>query len=1454
MALLVSLMAVAQRPLTVAAQAAPAFASNAPQTTSEAWTGVIANYDDQDVTTFNTSTDQTQTIQLPENELPQQVAISPDGKTAYVTSTVTYASVQPIDLTTNPATPKTPIDLANGATAIAITPNGSTLLVVDDQDSVVGINTTTDVAGTPIPIQGTVADVVVTPDGSTAWALSNTHSEVYLTPISLSTYQAGTPINVATIQSHPTSIALSPDGRTAYLPSSAVAGSGYGAELSAIDLGTGAETDTYLSYLINAIGQIVISPNGQSAYISGSGGTGNSSLLVDVVDLTQNPPHDSTAVVVDDKPYSMAISPDGSEVYVASYHSNLVQVIDTSDNQVESQTIPTGDGPQGIAITPDQAPVASLHVTPGNAGSPTTFDASASTVPYGSIVNYAWDFGDTQTDDTTTPTDTHTYSTPGSYTATVTETSSGGTSTTQTFTGHTVSNNGGPQAAASATFTVGGLPTTTTLTSSVNPSAIGQSVTLTATVAGSSGLGPPTGSVTFMDGSTAIDTETLSRDGLDGRATYTTSSLSVGTHPLTAVYASTPNFSGSTSAVLNQVVNPLGSTTVTVAPVSTTYGGTVTYSATVTGVGATPTGTVNFTTGTTQLCTATLSGGTGSCTADSAPVGQDTVTGTYSGDGNYGSSSNTASLHVVPAPTTTTVTSSANPSTFGGSVTFTATVSAVSGVGTPTGTVTFEDGGTAIGTGSLSVAGGVDQATLTTSSLTAGRHAIVAVYGGDSNFIDSSSSPALEQVVQMAGATTTVTVTPTSTTFGAGVTYQATVSGPGGTPTGTVTFSVGTTKLCTATLSGGAAKCTADKAPVGQDTVTGAYSGDGNYSGSSGTAALTVAQASTTTDVSAAPDPSSLGQTVTITAIVSGSTPVATPGGTVTFKDGPATLGTGTLSVVDGEDEATLTTSSLSVGQHSITAIYGGDGNFGGSTSTALNQVVTPAASTTTVSVTPSSSTLGESVTYRATVSGAGGTPTGTVTFTAGTTQLCTATLSGGGGSCTADTAPVGADTVTGRYSGDPTHAGSSGTATLTVGRATSTTSLVSSANPSTFGESVTLTATVTAATGVATPGGTVTFKDGSATLGTGTLSQAGGQDQATFTTSSLPVGQHSITAIYDGDGNFDSSTSPALSQLVNQASTTTTVSVMPTTITFGNRAVYRVTVSGPGGTPTGTVAFGVGTARLCTAKLSGGSGACLSSNAPAGQDTVTGEYSGDATYLGSSGTAPLTVVVGGSNTGVTTSVSPSSFGQSVSFTATVTAPQGVPTGTVTFEDGTTVIGSSPVTSQPTSTTGQATFSTAILSVGSHPIIAVYSGDANVSGSSGSVSQVVQRATTTTTLTASSTSITTGQAVTLTATVSDPPGVPGPSGTVTFEESTGAVLGTVAVANGGATFTVSALPTGTYSLVAVYNGDPNYAGSTSSPLQLFVIQPGQPGFPNTGATSRNGGQPSGEVAGGRGGS
>ncbi|MGP8059015.1 MAG: beta strand repeat-containing protein [Acidimicrobiales bacterium] len=189
------------------------------------------------------------------------------------------------------------------------------------------------------------------------------------------------------------------------------------------------------------------------------------------------------------------------------------------------------------------------------------------------------------------------------------------------------------------------------------------------------------------------------------------------------------------------------------------------------------------------------------------------------------------------------VTASATPATasLGDPVTYSATVAPQSGAGTPTGAVSFTDGPLTLCTATLVSGSGSCQATNTPI----GNGDVFASYSGDSTYAASSGNVPVD-VVRVPSATA-VTVSPASSTVGSSVTFSADVTSAGGTPTGSVTFSVGGTTLCTTgPLSAGAASCTATDAPAGADTVTGTYSGDSTFTGSAGTAQLAVTYPSAT--------------------------------------------------------------------------------------------------------------------------------------------------------------------------------------------------------------------------------------------------------------------------------------------------------------------------------------------------------------------------------------------------------------------------------------------------------------------------------------------------------------------------------------------------------------------------------------------------------------------------------
>jgi len=204
--------------------------------------------------------------------------------------------------------------------------------------------------------------------------------------------------------------------------------------------------------------------------------------------------------------------------------------------------------------------------------------------------------------------------------------------------------------------TITGLPTTTSLTSSLNPSSVGQSVTFTATVASTTS---PTGSVTFSDGATVLATQPLASTGsATAAATFSTSALSAGTHTITATYVPTGGFAAS-SAQLTQTVNALPSAiTLAAAPNPALFGTAVTLTATVTGTPTTPTGNITFYDGASPLAIISLdASGHAAFTTSTLAVGSHPLTAAYAGSSTYAAGTSQPVVEVIqPLPQDFTLT------------------------------------------------------------------------------------------------------------------------------------------------------------------------------------------------------------------------------------------------------------------------------------------------------------------------------------------------------------------------------------------------------------------------------------------------------------------------------------------------------------------------------------------------------------------------------------------------------------------------------------------------------------------------------------------------------------------------------------------------------------------------------------------------------------------------------
>jgi YVTN family beta-propeller protein len=374
--------------------------------------------------------------------LPQAVAISPDGATAYVTNQGS-GTVSVIDTATAQVTATITVGLKADSipAGAAISPDGSTLYVTYGfrpgteigPGEVAVISTSTGVVTNRIEVGEEPTGIAVTPEGSKAYVADFGSGQI--TPITWlggANPRAQPPVDVG---GTPSGVAVTPDGKTVYVTN------GSADEVSVLDAATGALTTTLTDPSFDGPQGVAISPGGDGAYVADFeagrlSALGASGQVLGTVGVAATP-------------FGVAYAPDGKTVYVSSSGApGSVTAIDTESRTVIGGPVAVDDDPLGLAISPDQAPVAALEVSTKAAGNPTAFDASGSSVRYGQIVSYAWNFGDGTTSTTSTPTTTHIYSAPGLYKATVTETDSAGTSTARVFTGQTISRNGGPSATA----------------------------------------------------------------------------------------------------------------------------------------------------------------------------------------------------------------------------------------------------------------------------------------------------------------------------------------------------------------------------------------------------------------------------------------------------------------------------------------------------------------------------------------------------------------------------------------------------------------------------------------------------------------------------------------------------------------------------------------------------------------------------------------------------------------------------------------------------------------------------------------------------------------------------------------------------------------------------------------------------------------------------------------------
>jgi hypothetical protein len=569
-----------------------------------------------------------------------------------------------------------------------------------------------------------------------------------------------------------------------------------------------------------------------------------------------------------------------------------------------------------------------------------------------------------------------------------------------------------------------------------------------------------------------------------------------------------------------------------------------------------------------------------------------------------------------------------------------------------------------------------------------GSYNETAAFSGDSNYTASSSTQTGNFTINAATSTTTVGSTPNPSTYAQQVVFTATINGEnnfvkggkkgirGQDVTGTVTWSSNTGCGTTAVTSGnpGIATCTTSAAthlPVGNDTVTAAYSGDSNHSGSTGSVVQVVqggiATTINVTNVNPTNEDFAADTPVAITAVLSwtghGAAPTAsdvTIGGT-----GNGTYGATSCSPRSGDTitcQATYTPTNADVaGSYTETATFSGDTNYSGSTSPQTgNFTINAATSTTVVTTSGSPSTFGQSVTFTAAVSGEnnfvkggkkgmrGQDVTGTVAWSSNTGCGTTAVTSGNPGTatCTTTTLPGGTDTISATYSGDSNHGGSTGSFNQVVNPASQTITFSQNAPASAVYNS-SFTVAANASSGLA-----VTYAS------SGSCGNAG----ATYTMTS-GTGACSVTA--NQPGNSDYAAATPVTESVNATKASQSIAVTtPAPATATLKSSFTVVATAP----SGTVTFG--SAGGCT--NAGGTYTMASSGKVACTETMNA--AANSNYAAAAQVTETTTVAAAIPPTVSFTGAPTSASYQSTFSVTATTNAGV-AATITSTGPCTVSG-----------------------------------------------------------------------------------------------------------------------------------------------------------------------------------
>jgi hypothetical protein len=728
---------------------------------------------------------------------------------------------------------------------------------------------------------------------------------------------------------------------------------------------------------------------------------------------------------------------------------------------------------------------------------------------------------------------------------------------------------------------------------------------------------------------------------------------------------------------------------------------------------------------------------------------------------------------VAPPKADTTTALAASPATprYGDQVTLTATVA--SATGTPSGTVEFVEGTTVLGTAVLS--GSPATAAIVTSSLSVGVHTLSARYVGSAAHNLSASS---------AGTVTVGKAMPSVAVGGGTFTYDRQ-------PHGTTATATGLANAALSPVTITYEESNAAPIDAGSYKVVATFAGNEYYESASATATIVINRAMATvsaTNVSAVYDRQPHPSTV----LASGVDGEPLGPLTVSYNGGPA--------------------EPVNAGSYPVLASFVGNTNY------------FPASATATVSIgqaTPSLSVTGGTFTYNAVAHPA------SVTFT-GVNGEVPGSLTVLYNGSAAEPIAAGSYAVDATFAGSVNYQSISGTATVTIAQALTATGLSASAAASVWGETVRLTALVHAiAPGAGLRTGTVDFFDGAVRLGAAAVQPDG---TAALALSSLAVGSHSLTALYNGDGNFLGSSAGAVTHTVARAPVSVVISSSPNPSGFGEPVVITAEVAAvaPGaGAPAGTVELFNDGVSLGTAAVTFANGRYVASltttSMAVGTHALTGSYSGDNDFNpGVSAAAAHTVNPKASSTTTEmTAPATAAINTTVPLEAAVStlSGNGDPTGSVEFSDGTVVLGTSTLALSRGAM--RATLAVSFATVGGRQITARYVPNGLLAASTSAPASVTVYDPAVATPQTTRTSINAprnanyGDTVLAKITVRATGNGPNPTGNVDVHVD-GVLHTRAALVNGEVSASIAGLAKGMHSIIATYLGDATYAGSTSS--------------------------------------